>query len=55
MNADFFQARLLYLRQLIDDELGGQRVVPKGFLDDAVRRLSQPFGMNEAEIVKCSR
>lgn len=48
----FFQARLSYLRELIESELGNAMVVPKGYLQEAVTKLGAPFGLTTDEIEK---
>jgi len=37
MSKDNFKAQLSYFRQLIDESLNGQRIVPKGFLSTTLK------------------
>jgi hypothetical protein len=50
MNETEFKARLIYFRQLIEGDLNGQMVVPKGYLDQAVREHGALFKLTEQEI-----
>jgi len=51
MNETEFKAKLNYIRELIDSQLNGQRVVPKGFLEAAVREHGIIFKPSE-EIIQ---
>jgi hypothetical protein len=50
MNENEFKARLIYFRQLIEGDLNGQMVVPKGYLDQAVREHGALFKLTEQEV-----
>lgn len=50
MNETQFKAKLNYFRDLIDGDLNGQLVVPKGYLDQAVRELGADFRLSDEEI-----
>ncbi len=50
MNEKQFKAKLNYFRDLIDGELDGQLVVPKGYLEQAVREHGADFSLSEQEI-----
>lgn len=47
-----FKARLNYLRELIDSQLNGQRVVPKNYLAQAVEEFGIPFRLTEDQILR---
>ena len=50
MNEAEFRAKLNYIRELIDADLNGQRVVPIGYLDQAVRQHGVIFGLSEGDV-----
>ncbi len=50
MNEAEFRAKLNYIRELIDADLNGQRVVPIGYLDNAVRQHGVIFSLSESDI-----
>lgn len=50
MNEAEFRAKLNYIRELIDADLNGQRVVPIGYLDQAVRQHGVIFGLSESDV-----
>ena len=52
MNETEFKAKLNYIRELIDADLSGQRVVPAGYLDQAVRKHGTIFNLSENLIEK---
>lgn len=52
MNETEFKAKLNYIRELIDADLSGQRVVPAGYLDQAVRKHGTIFSLSENLIEK---
>lgn len=52
MNDTEFKAKLNYIRELIDSNLDGQRVVPKGYLDGAVRKHGAIFQLDEQDIAR---
>jgi hypothetical protein len=45
-----FRAKLNYIRELIDADLNGQRVVPIGYLDQAVRQHGVIFSLSEGDV-----
>ena len=49
MNELEFKVRLNYIRELIDADLNGQRVVPTGYLDQATRQHGSIFNLSEVE------
>ncbi len=51
MNTDNkFQARLAYLRALIDDDLQGNHVVPKGYLLEAVKKHGSELSLTQEDV-----
>jgi len=52
VNDTEFKAKLNYIRELIDSNLDGQRVVPKGYLDGAVRKHGAIFQLDEQDIAR---
>jgi Z1 domain len=50
MNEKQFKAKLNYFRDLIDGDLDGQLVVPKGYLEQAVREHGADFNLSEQEV-----
>ena len=50
MNEAEFRAKLNYIRELIDADLNGQRVVPIGYLDQAVREHGIIFNLSESDV-----
>jgi hypothetical protein len=50
MNEKDFRAQLNYLHALIDADLDGQKVVPIGYLDQAVRQHGVVFNPSEDEV-----
>jgi hypothetical protein len=50
MNEKQFKAKLNYFRDLIDGDLDGQLVVPKGYLEQAVREHGAAFKLSEQEV-----
>ena len=50
MNETQFKAKLNYIRELIDSNLSGQQVVPKGYLDEAVREHGALFNLSDEEV-----
>ena len=50
MNETEFRARLHYFGALIDADLNGERVVPVGYLDQAVRKHGINFGLLESAV-----
>ncbi len=50
MNEKAFRASLNYLRELIDADLDGQKVVPIGYLDQAVRQHGAVFNPSEKDV-----
>lgn len=50
MNEAEFRAKLNYIRELIDADLNGQRVVPIGYLDQAVRQHGIIFNLSESDV-----
>lgn len=47
-----FKARLNYIRELVDADLNGQRVVPPGYLEQAVKQHGAIFNLPENQIQK---
>lgn len=52
MNDADFKAKLIYFRVLIDASLGGQRVVPEGYLEQEVKKHGAAFNLSSEEINK---
>jgi hypothetical protein len=50
MNEIQFKAKLNYFRDLIEGDLDGQIVVPKGYLEHAVNEHGAAFNLNEQEV-----
>jgi len=50
MNEAEFRAKLNYIRELVDADLNGQRVVPIGYLDQAVRQHGIIFNLSESDV-----
>lgn len=55
MNEAEFRAKLNYIRELIDADLNGQRVVPIGYLDQAVRQHGAIFNLTEIDVERFVR
>ena len=50
-----FTAKLNYIRELIDSQINGQRVVPKGYLEAAVREHGSIFNFSQIEVERFTR